>query len=177
MSKHLKKRNSPDSPMDADVGTGDDEPQDAAGPLPPPAALPGAAPTGRVGVEATPPADEGWRRVADQIESLRAVMLNLLMVVAPSVTMGRPRETEPYADDLGLQQGVAIGTAATTPAAQEGAAILNEPRVASAAAILNEPRVAAAAAILNKLHATGVVGASPPKVDGRGRSHRLLTIK
>ncbi|XP_078463640.1 uncharacterized protein LOC144728168 [Lampetra planeri] len=189
MSKHLKKRNSPDPLMDADVDTGDDELQDAAVPLLTPAALPGAAPTGRAGVEATPPAEEGWRHVADQIESLPAVMLNLLTVVASSVTMGRPRETGPYADDLGLQQGVAIRTAATTPAAREGAAILNElrvapaaailnkPRVAPAATILNEPRVAPAATILNKPRAAGVAGASPPKVDSGGRSHRFPTIK
>ncbi|CAN0415783.1 unnamed protein product [Lampetra fluviatilis] len=164
MSKHLKKKNSPDPPLDDD--TRDDEPQDAAVPLPLTAALPNAAPTGRAGAEATPPADEGWRRVAEQIESLRAVMLNLLTVVASSVTLEQPRETGPSADDLGLQQGVANETVAITLAAREEAAILGAVTATSpAAAISVEPRAAR------------VAGMSTPKDDGGGRSHCLLTIK
>ncbi|CAN0205241.1 unnamed protein product [Lampetra planeri] len=87
MSKYLKKKNPPDSSSDDDDDADDDEPQGATVPLPPTAALPDAVPKRHAGAEATPAADEGWRRVAEQIESLRVVILNLVTVVASSAAL------------------------------------------------------------------------------------------
>ncbi|CAN0204785.1 unnamed protein product [Lampetra planeri] len=52
-------------------------------------------------------------------------MLNLVTVVASSAALGRPRETRPSVDDLGLQRGAVTKTAAITPAVGEEAAILD----------------------------------------------------
>ncbi|CAM9488449.1 unnamed protein product [Lampetra fluviatilis] len=106
VSKHLKKRNPPDPPSDDDDDADEEELLGAMGRLPPTAALPDAAPKRHASAEASAATDEGWRRVAEQIESLRAVMLNLVTVVASSAALGRPREMRPSVDDLDLQRGL-----------------------------------------------------------------------
>ncbi|CAN0415809.1 unnamed protein product [Lampetra fluviatilis] len=159
MSKHLKKRNPPDPPSDGDDDEDEAELLGTTGPLPPTADLPDAAPKRHAGAEASPAMDERWQRVAEHIESLRAVMLNFVTVIALSAALDRPHETRPSADDLDVQWGAVT---AITPAAEEEAAILGGVTATlPAAAILAEPCAAR------------VAGTSTPKDSDSGCSHRL----
>ncbi|CAM9353542.1 unnamed protein product [Lampetra fluviatilis] len=117
--------------------------QGATAPLAATAAAPGAALRGDAGADATPAANEGWRRVVEQIESLRAVLLSLVTLVASSAAPGRPQDAMPSADDQGLLRGVSEETAAITPAAWSEPAILGAIATAApVAAILVEPPAA-----------------------------------
>ncbi|XP_078467102.1 uncharacterized protein LOC144730286 [Lampetra planeri] len=121
MSKHLRKKNPPDPPSEEEVEADEDELLGAAGPLPPAAALLGAAHRLQVGEATASTADEGWRLLAEQIESLRAILLNLVTAVASSAALGQPRGFQPSADDQDFQRE---STSAIAPAARGEASIL-----------------------------------------------------
>ncbi|CAN0112224.1 unnamed protein product [Lampetra planeri] len=144
-----------------------------------------ARPAKDVGAEPSSPlaVDDGWQRVAEQIDSLLAVLLNLVMLVTSSTVPGRPQETLPRGDERGSRRGVSEG-----PLVQDSAAmaLLEGPSAVTVmaaatwrkAAILG---VAAGAqsepAILPEPRGVRTAGAASPKDSGAGRSHRLPNIK
>ncbi|CAM9802812.1 unnamed protein product [Lampetra planeri] len=96
MSKHLKKKIPPTPSSDDD----DSLTQDLAIPGavgPDAAATVGSVkvPEKVVGAEpsSSPGAGDGWRHMAEQIDLLHAVLLNLVTLVAPSAAPGLPQGT------------------------------------------------------------------------------------
>ncbi|CAM9783928.1 unnamed protein product [Lampetra fluviatilis] len=125
MSKHLKKYNPPVpfSDDDDDSLTQDLPTTDAMDQVTVTTAGVTIVPRKDVGAElsSSPDADEGWRRVAEQIDSLRTVLLHLVTLVASSAAPGRPQNMPPSGDEQGSLQGASEGplvqfTAAITPA-------------------------------------------------------------
>ncbi|CAM9574488.1 unnamed protein product [Lampetra planeri] len=106
MSKHLKIKNSPaPSSDDDDDSLNQDLPTPgAADPVTATAVASAKAPGKDVGAEPSSPLarDYGWRRVAEQINSLCTVLLNLVTLVASSVAPGRPQDTLPSRDEQGF---------------------------------------------------------------------------
>ncbi|XP_078727283.1 coiled-coil domain-containing protein 157 isoform X1 [Lampetra fluviatilis] len=144
---------------------------------------------GAAGTPAPTGVEDGWRHVAVQLDSLRAVLLQLLTLVAPA-TMSDRLSGEPSSG----AEPSAIGACATLPAlsdTQHDAAILGVVRdERREAAILSPPPRQAAillpspreAAILPPPHGDAIL--SPPRgtpAAGNGdsgtRSHRLTTVK
>ncbi|CAN0282174.1 unnamed protein product [Lampetra planeri] len=110
MSKHLKKRNPPvlssdddDDSLNQDIptpGATDPVTQTVAG---------SAKVQGKnVGAEPSPPpaTDDAWRQVVEQIDSLQAVLLNL---VTSSAVPGWPQKMLPSRDEQGSLWGVSEG--------------------------------------------------------------------
>ncbi|CAN0299138.1 unnamed protein product [Lampetra fluviatilis] len=102
MSKHLKKKNPP-------APSSDDDDDSLTQDLPTPGAVDsvtvttagasialgkdvGAAPSSSPGV------DDSWRRVAEQIDSLRTVLLHLVTQVTSSAAPGWPQDVLPSGD-------------------------------------------------------------------------------
>ncbi|CAM9489952.1 unnamed protein product [Lampetra fluviatilis] len=106
MSKHLKIKNPPaPSSDDDDDSLNQDLPTPgAADPVTATAVASAKAPGKDVGAEPSSPLarDYGWRRVAEQINSLCTVLLNLVTLVASSVAPGRPQDTLPSRDEQGF---------------------------------------------------------------------------
>ncbi|CAM9574348.1 unnamed protein product [Lampetra planeri] len=149
MSKHLKKKNQPTPSSDDDdnlprdmavsgaEGTDEMVTGDSAGVQD---VIDGAGPFSSSGIE------EGWRRVAEQIDSLRSVLLKLVTLVATGPEQPRigPRDGE----SSGGPEPSAIVASARLPAIADmwqGAAILGAAATElGEAAILSPPRGAAA---------------------------------
>ncbi|CAN0424945.1 unnamed protein product [Lampetra planeri] len=121
MSKHLRKKNPPDPPSEEVVEMDDDDLLGATAPLPPTAALLDAAHRPREEEATTSRADEGWRLMAEQIESLRAMLLNLVTAVTSSTGLGRPPAVQLNAEDQDLRRET---TSAIAPATRGEASIL-----------------------------------------------------
>ncbi|CAN0181471.1 unnamed protein product [Lampetra fluviatilis] len=81
------------------------------------------------GPSSSPGTGDGWRQVAEQIDSLRAVLLNLVTLVAPSAAPGRPHGTLLSGDGQGPLGGVSEG-----PLGQASAAIAASGRLSAIAA-------------------------------------------
>ncbi|CAN0018740.1 unnamed protein product [Lampetra fluviatilis] len=143
-----------------------------------------ARPAKDVGAEPSSPlaVDDGWQRVAEQIDSLLAVLLNLVMLVTSSTVPGRPQETLPRGDERGSRRGVSEG-----PLVQDSAAmaLLEGPSAVTVmaaatwrkAAILG---VAAGAqsepAILPEPRGVRTAGAASPKDSVRWMEEALDTL-
>ncbi|CAM9301038.1 unnamed protein product [Lampetra planeri] len=158
MSKHLKKKNPPAPASDDDDDSlNQDLPTPGATDLvTATAAVSAKAPGKDVGVEPSSPAtDDRWRRVVEQIDSLLAVLFNLVTLVASSAAPGRPQEFLPSGDEQGFLRGVSEGPLmqeSATMAVSDGpsaitAAMWREAAILGAAtgarsepAILAEPR-------------------------------------
>ncbi|CAN0041485.1 unnamed protein product [Lampetra planeri] len=121
MSKHLRKKNPPDLPSEEVVETDDDDLLGATAPLPPAAALLNTAHRPREEEATTSRADEGWRLMAEQIESLRAILLNLVTAVTSSTGLGRPPAVQLNAEHQDLRREM---TSAIAPATRGEASIL-----------------------------------------------------
>ncbi|CAN0381891.1 unnamed protein product [Lampetra planeri] len=187
MSKHLKKNNlpAPSSDDDDDSLNQDLPTPGAADPVTTTAAVLAKVPGKDVGVEpSSPPAtDDNWRRVAEQIDSLRAVLLNLVTLVASSMALGRPQETLLSGDEQGFLQGVSEGPLVHKSAAMavsEGASAITAAtaamwreaaNLATAAGAWSEP------AILAEPRGARLTEAASPKYNGAGRSHRPPNIE
>ncbi|CAN0421749.1 unnamed protein product [Lampetra planeri] len=117
------------------------------------------------GPSASTGTEDSWRHVADQLDSLRAVLLDLVTLVAPAMMLGQPRVGPSSGEPSGGAEPSAIGASArlpTLPDTWQDAAILG---VVAAerreAAILSPPR------------------GTPASEDSSSgtRSHRLMMIK
>ncbi|CAM9461352.1 unnamed protein product [Lampetra fluviatilis] len=64
---------------------------------------------------------DSWRRMEEQLESLRTVLLQLVSLVASSTSSGRPQEVLPRGDVQRLQIGASEGPPAETTDAIAGA--------------------------------------------------------
>ncbi|CAN0424264.1 unnamed protein product [Lampetra planeri] len=114
MSKHLKKKNPPVPSSDED-----DDPlnQDVADPV---AATPAGSTKGPgkdvdVETSSSPAAENGWWQLAEQIDSLQAVLLNLVTLVASSTALVPAWEMPPSGNEQGSRPGVAEERAAIAP--------------------------------------------------------------
>ncbi|CAM9304050.1 unnamed protein product [Lampetra planeri] len=113
MSKHLKKKNPPaPSSNDEDDSLPQDLPATGAADLVTATAAGSTKVSGKdvgAGPSISLATDDGWRQVAEQIESLRAVLLNLVTLVAASAAPGWPQETLPSGDVQGSFPGISEG--------------------------------------------------------------------
>ncbi|CAN0253707.1 unnamed protein product [Lampetra planeri] len=179
MSKHLKKKipltpSFDDNSLTQDLavpGVGRPDAAATVGSAKAPEMVVGAGPS------SSPGTGDGWRQVAEQIDSLRAVLLNLVTLVAPSAAPGRPHGTLLSGDGQGPLGGVSEG-----PLGQASAAIAASGRLSAIAAtwqddaILGGPASAPQeAAILAAPRGTRAAG--PSGDSGAGHSHRLPNIK
>ncbi|CAM9804349.1 unnamed protein product [Lampetra planeri] len=90
MSKHLRKKNLPEPPSEEEAETDEDELLGATTPMPPADTALLDASQRRLGEDATTAGTkDGWRLMAEQIESLRAILLSLVTAVASSPAVGR----------------------------------------------------------------------------------------
>ncbi|CAM9440680.1 unnamed protein product [Lampetra fluviatilis] len=123
MSKHLNKKNTPapSSDDDDDSLTQDLPTPGAVDPVTVTTAGATIAPGKDVGAapSSSPGADDGWRRVAEQIDSLRTVLLHLMTLVASSAAPGWPQDMLPSGDVQGSLRGASEG-----PLVQNTAAIM-----------------------------------------------------
>ncbi|CAN0382722.1 unnamed protein product [Lampetra planeri] len=171
MSKHLKKKIPPTPSSDDDELTQDLAVPGAGGPNG--AATGGSAKVQEVvagaGPTSSPGADDGWRHVAEQIDSLRAVLLNLVTLIAPTTAPGRPHGALPSGEDSLGQESAAIAASAGLPAIaamrQDDAILGGSAGARREAAILMAPRE------------TPVRGVGPDGGSGAGCSHRLPNLK
>ncbi|CAN0015538.1 unnamed protein product [Lampetra fluviatilis] len=167
MSKHLKKKNPPVVSSDDDDSVTQDLP------------TPGAADPVNATVDAgapssSPRADDGWQRVAEQLESLRTMLLQLLTLIASSAGTGRPQDVLPRGHEQRPFQAISEGppwesTATIThavDATRQEAAILG-----AAVEMRSEP------AISLKPRGEQPCGAAAAECGGVGRRHRLPHIK
>ncbi|CAN0118350.1 unnamed protein product [Lampetra planeri] len=155
MSKHLIKKNQPTLSSDDD------------GDLPPVVAIPdtegaeGLAAGDAAGVQdviagaspsASPGAEDGWRLVAEQINSLQAVLLDLVTLVTPATALGQPRGGPLRGQASGGPGPSTIATSARLPVfldTRQDAAILGAVMTDwREAATLSPPRGTAASAAL-----------------------------
>ncbi|CAM9950259.1 unnamed protein product [Lampetra planeri] len=107
MSKHLKKKNL--------LAPSSDE-EKLADPVAATAAGSTKGPCKDVEVEpfSSPAAEDGWKRLAEQIDSLQAVLWNLVTLIASSTASGPAGEMPPSGNGLGgSRSGVAEERAAT----------------------------------------------------------------
>ncbi|CAM9618851.1 unnamed protein product [Lampetra planeri] len=92
---------------------------------------------GSVSEQKNPPApssDDGWQRVAEQNDSLRAVLLSLLTLVASSAAPGQPQETLLNGDEQGSLRGVSEG-----PLMQKSAAMVVSEGPSAITAVVKPP--------------------------------------
>ncbi|CAN0336039.1 unnamed protein product [Lampetra planeri] len=122
MSKHPRKKNLPVPPSEEEVETDEDELLGATAPLPPADNTLLDASQRRPGEDATTAGTKDeWRLMAEQIESLRAILLSLVTAVASSPAVGR--QTADQLDAAG--RGPAKESeSAIAPATREDAVVL-----------------------------------------------------
>ncbi|CAM9732660.1 unnamed protein product [Lampetra planeri] len=163
MYKHLKKKSPPVASSDDD----DSVTPGAANPVNVTVAGAGAP-------SSSPHVEDGWLRVAEQLDSLLTILLQLVTLVASSAGTGRPQDVSPMGGEQRLRQGTLEGphwesTAAITHAVDttwQEAAILG-----AAVETRSEP------AISSELRGEPPCRAAAAECGGVGRSHRLPHIK
>ncbi|CAM9543584.1 unnamed protein product [Lampetra planeri] len=113
MSKHLKKNNPPVPFSDED-----DDPlsQELADPVAATTAGSTKGPCKDVELSSSPAVEDGWKRLAEQIDSLQAVLLNLVTLIASSTRWGPAREMPSSGNGLGSHPRVVEERAAIVPA-------------------------------------------------------------
>ncbi|XP_078456972.1 uncharacterized protein LOC144722610 [Lampetra planeri] len=177
MSKHLRKKNPPELPSEEDVETDEDDLLGATAPLPPAAATLLDASQRRQGEDTTTSgAKDGWRLMAEQIESLRAILLSLVTAVASSPAVGRQIAGQLNAADRDPAQESASATAPVTREEADilGGAAAPEPlgAILCEAATTRPPD-----AILTATGGTRETKSETPAASACHRGHRLPQIK
>ncbi|CAN0421688.1 unnamed protein product [Lampetra planeri] len=119
MSKHLKNKNPP-------VVSSDDDNSVTQDLLTPGAVDPFTGTTagavivpetdGAGAPSSSPHADDGWQRVAEQLDSLRTVYLQLVTLVASSAGTDRPQDVSPRGNEQRPLQGILEGPPAIAAA-------------------------------------------------------------
>ncbi|XP_078477095.1 uncharacterized protein LOC144738063 [Lampetra planeri] len=177
MSKHLRKKNPPEPPSEEDVETDKDDLLGATAPLPPAAATPLDASQRRQGEDSTAAgAKDGWWLMAEQIESLRAILLSLVTAVASSPAVSRQIANQLNAAERDPAQDSAstIAPATREETAIVGGAAAPEPL----GAILCEPATTRSPdAILPATGGARETKSETPTAYACHRGHRLPQIK
>ncbi|CAM9481705.1 unnamed protein product [Lampetra planeri] len=176
MSKHLRKKNPPDPPSEEVVETDEDDVLGATAPLPPAAARLDATHRRREEETTISRADEGWRLMAEQLESLRAILLNLVTAVTSSTALGRPPAVQLNAEDQDLRRET---TSAIAPATRGVASILGGAAATEPLdAILHEAdTMRPPDAILTEMRRTREAEYETLEASACHRGHRLPQIK
>ncbi|XP_061430900.1 uncharacterized protein LOC133357125 [Lethenteron reissneri] len=177
MSKHPRKKNLPVPPSEEEVETDEDELLGATAPMPPADNTLLDASQRRPGEDATTAGTKDeWRLMAEQIESLRAILLSLVTAVASSPAVGRQ-----IADQLDAAgRGPAKESeSAIAPATWEDAVVLGGAAAPGpSAAILGAPTATRPPdAILPAMGGERERQSETPAARACHRGHRLPQIK
>ncbi|XP_078739832.1 uncharacterized protein LOC144953140 [Lampetra fluviatilis] len=141
--------------------------------------------TGSAGPSALVGAEEGWRHVAAQLESLRAVLTQLCTLVTPTTSPGRPSGEHPSGalptlPALSNTRHEAAILGVVGEERREAAILLPPMREAAILGVVGDER--RGAAIFNTLQSDAILSLphGSPSADDGGvgtRSHRLTTVK
>ncbi|CAM9750539.1 unnamed protein product [Lampetra planeri] len=186
MSKHLKKKNSPVASSDVDeAGTQDLPTPGSMVPVTGTAAGEVTAPETDGAAAASSPqrAEDGWKRVEEQLDSLRTMLLQLVFLVASSMVTGHPQEVLPRGDEQRLRDGASEGPPAESMAAIAGAGELSaithatETMRRDAAILGGTVGARLESAISEEPRGEQPVGAAAVGWNGAERSSRLPQVK
>ncbi|CAM9381280.1 unnamed protein product [Lampetra planeri] len=177
MSKHLRKKNLPVPPSEEEVETDEDELLGATAPMPPADTSLLDASQRRLGEDATTTGTkDGWRLMAEQIETLRAILLSLVTAVASSPAVGRQIAEQLDAAGRGPEKETG---SAIAPATREEAVVVGGPAALEpSAAILGAPTATRPPdAILPATGGTREQQSETPAARACHHGHRLPQIK
>ncbi|CAN0420758.1 unnamed protein product [Lampetra fluviatilis] len=176
MTKHLKKKNLPEPPSEEEAETDEDELLGATAPMPPADTALDASQR-RLGEDATTAGTkDGWRLMAEQIGSLRVILLSLVTAVASSPTVGRQIADQLDAAGRGPTKE---SESAIAPATREEADVLGgAAALEPSAAILGAPTITRPPdAILPATGGAREPQSGTPTARACHRRHRLPQIK